>query len=342
MKKSRIFISITLATLMFGILFSAACTPSNAPAQQNAVNSAPVLDDSFDTATTQPGPTSAAETETIPPDPTIVPEEASTTRVLMIGSGAHIGMQLFQYDINNSFRETVDKKLVGDKKTIEFAGKKYELVYRETRTVLMSLGTVYDYEIIGETDFNHVSFLPDGTLVDICSYSLGLGSVSIGKNAKGEDVRDAVLKALKDEIDVSDFECCNITLPTVYEDGTLSSYDIVWYNQINGIHVSGGVSVSVEADGKITSVSMGNKLGNDYSSVPNDVSIEKYVPDVEKKVREVFGDALVEFKIYNSPLTSITHVYGEPCLCYFVGVKYIHDDGQPWDEAIEIAVMLCP
>ena len=330
MKKSRIFISIVLATLMFGTLFSAACTPANAPAQQETVSPTPVLSDPVEAATT-------------PPDPTIVPEEKSTNRVLTIGSGTYSGTHLFQYDVNDWYSVTVDKELVGDKKTIEFAGKKFELVYRETVTILMSLGTVYDYEIIGGgTYLNRARFLPDGTLVSISAEALGLGTVSIPKNAKGEDVRDAVLKALKDEIDVSDFECCNITLPTVYEDGTLSSYDIVWYNQINGIEVSGGVSVSVEADGKITSVSMGNKLGNDYSGVPDDVSIEKYIPNIEKKVREVFGDALVDFEIYNSPRPYIVCVYGEPCLRYLVGVKYIHDDGQPWGEGFYVAVMLCP
>ncbi|MBR4435452.1 MAG: hypothetical protein IKS90_05070 [Clostridia bacterium] len=335
MKKSRIFISIVLATLMFGTLFSAACTPANAPAQQETVSPTPVLSDPVEAAT-------------IPPDPTIVPEEASTTRVLTIGSGSHRGMHLFQYDINNSFRETVDKELVGDKKTIEFAGKKFELVYRTTITAPMTLGTAYEYDIIGgRTGFEFARFLPDGTLIDLSTESFGLGTVSIPKNAKGEDVRDAVAEALKEEalksgIDFSDFEYCDIRLPEVYEDGTMSSYQFYWYNKLNGIKIYSGVMVFVDGYGKIESVSLGAGLGKYYSSVPNDVSIEKYVPDVEKKVREFFGHTLVDFKIWSDPRPMIACLNGEPCLWYTVSVKYIHDDGQPWDEAIEIAVMLCP
>ncbi|MBR0135032.1 MAG: hypothetical protein IJM18_02425 [Clostridia bacterium] len=239
-------------------------------------------------------------------------------------------------------RDFADESKIGTKKTIKFAGKSFSLVYKSS-IQNYSLNYVNDmYDLVGydhsdyEWDYkNRVSLRQDGSVVFFNTNSdMPFVMLDIKRDDSEQTVRAAVEDALKNDIDFSRYECFETEYKYVSPDG--GNYRLSWYNKKNGIK-TGDHCVVFISDGGIFGVVIG-RPSYDWDSITDDISFDDYLPAIEDKLREVYGESLLEHEIIGYTLSTFE---GQPCFNCMFGIKYTEEGvKEPINEAIRVIVQL--
>ncbi|MBR5713719.1 MAG: hypothetical protein IKX58_02870, partial [Clostridia bacterium] len=274
MNKINIFASAAIAAIASGaMLLFPACAEDKASEQTAAINQPTEV-------VTQAPTESATEEASARPTETPEPDE-DTVDVLTIktdsyyGSGTHY---FRGYDINETVRFSTKKGANDDIRTIEFAGKKYELKYTRTiEYIKLNDAIVDEYEIITDnapkssSDIDHVELLPDGTPFGILTKPIA--TININECKNGEDVRKVVEEALKDEIDFSAFDEYEILEPDM--ERLITYYSIAWYYKKGGITYQ-AASLMVDEEGVVSALWMQCNADLGLDNVPDNISVDDY------------------------------------------------------------------
>lgn len=238
-------------------------------------------------------------------------------------------------DIKDEIISSVDDNKVGDRKTITFLGKQYDLVYKETMSYVLS-DTVADiYDVENQVDQSDILLLQDGTIYAILS--LPIGWVNIDKKAEVEVARTAVEDYLKDEIDFDSFEYFESFCSLPDTSNGFGMYSFLWYNKIGDIKTHNCISLCVHENGEINALKMHYRKGDDFSEVPQDIKIENYYDDIERKLKRIYGKDFTRFEVMNS---TITRYNGSNCINCTVGVHYYRHKDFETSEAINLLVVI--
>ena len=339
MNKINIFSSAAIAAIASGaMLLLPACAEDKASEQTAAINQP--------TEVVTQAPTESLVEETAQPSETTEPNE-NTVDVLTIktdsyyGSGTHY---FRGYDINETVRFSTKKGANDDIRTIEFAGKKYELKYTRTiEYIKLNDAIVDEYEIITDnapkssSDIDHVELLPDGTPFGILTKPIA--TININECKNGEDVRKAVEEALKDEIDFSAFDECEIQEPDMQR--LISSYTIAWYNKKGGILYQ-VASLRVDEEGKISSLWMQCNADLGLDNVPDNINLNNYTKAFDARLREAYGEKLVKYEI-NRDSARLVNINGSPCIDVEIAVDFYEDGySDPITDLVELAAVIKP
>ncbi len=265
--------------------------------------------------------------------------ETSGEKVLLIDNGT-LGESEFDYsyDITKTIIETVDESKVGTEKTIEFMGKQYKLLYERTRYgVLLSI-KVDDYKIVeaeGEyaDEIGYIDLLPDGTIYSIIANPIF--SIDIQSCKSGEDVRALVEESLKDEIDFSKYEHYSIVEPD--EEAAFYFYSISWNNSIDNITLCDSAAVMVDTEGGIRGIRMKDRVDFGYDTLPDDLSLDDYLPQIESKLKKIYGDAFVDYEVKSS---FVGNIDGNLCIICDVDADYNDKQNEKTYDQIELAVFI--
>jgi hypothetical protein len=239
-------------------------------------------------------------------------------------------------------RDFADESKIGTKKTIKFAGKSFSLVYKSS-IQNYSLNNVYDvYDLVGydhsdyEWDFkNRVSLRQDGSVVSfLTNSSKPIVMLDIKWDDSEQTGRAAVEDALKNDIDFSRYECFETEDKYVSPDGY--SYSFRWYNKKNGNETDDYCRVNV-FEGGITHVGTCYP-SYDWDSITDEISFTDSLSAIEDKLREVYGESLLEHEIIGYTLSTFE---GQPCFNCMFGIKYTEEGvKEPINEAIRVIVQL--
>lgn len=221
------------------------------------------------------------------------------------------------YDIDENAVVSVDDTKKGNIKTIIFCNKQYELKYNETITYVIGDITVDEYIVVGTNSQDKVLLLPDGEIYAVLASTVG--QINIDRTADATTVRQAVEDYLKDELDFSTFESCDIScsLPDISEGFGL--YSFVWYNKIGDVITDGTLNLCVKQSGEISAVWMKYRNKNGFENVPIDITIGDFHDEIKNKIKNIYGNNLIEYNVISSVLT---HYDGNIYLDCTISVKY--------------------
>ncbi|MBR5714919.1 MAG: hypothetical protein IKX58_09120, partial [Clostridia bacterium] len=243
----------------------------------------------------------------------------------------------YSYDIQKIIIQTIDKNKEGKEKTIEFAGKQYKLRYDKTVEYYLLNTTVDEYRIIKEDAEQEerccVRLLPDDTIYTIADHPIL--SIDIKEGESGEKVKAKVENALKDEIDFDEYEYCRIDEPD--DSAGFYYYCFVWRNVKGNIVRGDTVSVAVKYDGDITVIWMKNKVDNGYDTLPDDLSLDDYLPQIESKLKKIYGEAFVDYEVKSS---FVGNIDGNLCIICDVDANYNDKQNEKTYDQIELAVFI--
>ena len=340
MNGKNYLMSAAIAVIASGaMLLLPACAEDKASEQTASINQTTEV-------VTQAPTESATEEASAQPTETPKPDE-DTVDVLTIktdsyyGSGTHY---FRGYDVNETVRFSTNEGLLNDTRTIEFAGKKYELKYTRTiEYIKLNDAIVDEYEIITDnapkssSDIDHVELLPDGTPFGILTKPIA--TININECKNGENVRKAVEEALKDEIDFSAFDECEIQEPDMQR--LISSYTIAWYNKKGGILYQ-VASLRVDEEGKISSLWMQCNADLGLDNVPDNINLNNYTKAFDARLREAYGEKLVKYEI-NKDSARLVNINGSPCIDVEIAVDF-YEDGTTdiVTDLVELAAVIKP
>lgn len=225
-----------------------------------------------------------------------------------------------QFDYETKEIRDFDESKAGTEKTVEFLGKQYRLVYKETITSVLDDLTCDKYSADGSEN-DYAILLPDDSVYALCLYydHDPIFDLDISETDDPELVRTEVEEALKTEIDFSRFTCSKVTRTLIEEDGTgRGNFDFSWYNMKGKYQTKDKIEIHVEPDGKITIIKPFFR-GFIELNAPDDVSIENYSEDIDAALRGCYGDNYIRHEIQN---TRWTQVDGKPGLFVQVGAFY--------------------
>ncbi|MBR3459976.1 MAG: hypothetical protein IKH21_04185 [Clostridia bacterium] len=332
MNGKNYLMSAAIAVIASGaMLLLPACAEDKASEQTASINQ--------QTEAVTQAPTESVLEETVQPSETAEPDDNvdALNNVEMYSCG--------EVKTNESVRFSTNEGLLNDTKTIEFAGNKYELKYTRTIEYVLLNTVVDEYEIevnnvfpVYVSDMGHVELLPDGTPYAIRTKSAG--KINVKNCQNGEDVRKAVEEVFKDEIDFSAFNVCKIEGPSPELDHIF--YRIIWYKEISGILTNSYVSVSLDHDGNVRDLWMTNNVDLGLDNVPDNISVDDYTDAFEAKIKEFFGEYLIEFKI-DKDSARLTNIKGSPC----IDVEYIVKVGgegfiDPLFDSVDMVAVIKP
>ncbi len=222
---------------------------------------------------------------------------------------------------------TLDKSKEGERKTVTFAGKDYEVEYRDTWH--MAIGNYeYDaYTILGgksndETDPDSIYLLPDGRVLKIhanIESNRRIVNPDLDGCVTNEQIRAKIESALKSEIDFGSFKKFEVL---EFDSSTMKVFK--WYNEKNGIYRADDVSIRLSGEGKVTSVVMNYRIDEGLELVPDDVSVEACLPAIEAKMNEVYKDSLIEYSVHFDGISRpvLTNILGDICVYFNISVTY--------------------
>lgn len=275
-------------------------------------------------------PQNMQDNDTVQPDETQFSDAAPQCRVVLI-------------EEVSSF--TVDESKVGDKKTVNFAGKEYETTYKKTGHYYTGDYTVDFYQIIGSDDTmdsleNTIGLLPDGKIWSVITGSVI--DIELAGEKSDEEVRAAVEEALKDEIDFSAFEHNKVSPPD--ETSGHVRYTLEWYNELSGIKTDGYLTVFLNPDGSVSFIMNKCAVGNSFAALPENIRIADYYHSIDEKVKETtskqYGEDPISWQV-NEDGAELTIVEGTPCILLRTDVK-VKDGEDEYTESIKLAVLLEP
>ena len=257
------------------------------------------------------------------------------TMVLEVGDARYSDEQKHTCDIDDNPIVSINDVKKGDKKTITFGNIEYDLEYKETITYVIGEVCVDEYVTIGNNNSDKVLFLPDGEIYAMLVSSIGL--IEIESTAEALSVRQAVEDYLKEELDFSSFEYCDVTcsLPDI-SDG-FGLYTFVWYNKIGDIVTDQFLKLCVRQNGEIGPIWMKYRSKNSFENVSDSISIDDYRGKIRDKIKSIYGDDLIEYDVY---FTELTHYDGRPYLDCTIGVKYCLKNSENLSEACRLLVSI--
>ncbi|MBR5714922.1 MAG: hypothetical protein IKX58_09135 [Clostridia bacterium] len=265
--------------------------------------------------------------------------EASDENVLLIYNGMDGYSEFdYSYDITKTIIETVDESKVGTEKTVEFMGKQYKLLYERSRYgVLLSI-KVDNYKIVeaeGEyaDEIGYIDLLPDGTIYSITANPIF--SIDIQSCKSGEDVRALVEESLKDEIDFSKYEHYSIAEPD--EEAAFYFYSISWNNSIDNITLCDSAAVMVDTEGGIRGIRMKDRVDFGYDTLPDDLSLDDYLPQIESKLKKIYGEAFADYEVKSS---FVGNIDGNLCIICDVDADYNDKQNEKTYDQLELAVFI--
>ena len=265
--------------------------------------------------------------------------EASDENVLLIYNGMDGYSEFdYSYDITKTIIETVDESKVGTEKTVEFMGKQYKLLYERSRYgVLLSI-KVDNYKIVeaeGEyaDEIGYIDLLPDGTIYSITANPIF--SIDIQSCKSGEDVRALVEESLKDEIDFRKYEHYSIAEPD--EEAAFYFYSISWNNSIDNITLCDSAAVMVDTEGGIRGIRMKDRVDFGYDTLPDDLSLDDYLPQIESKLKKIYGEAFVDYEVKSS---FVGNIDGNLCIICDVDADYNDKQNEKTYDQLELAVFI--
>ena len=233
----------------------------------------------------------------------------------------------------NDIRETTavsfDAAKQNSTKTVEFMGRQYETVYKQTIKYLFGNTTVDRFSVIGRESDSFL-LLPDGTIY--AALVSPAATLDIDEYANKETVRAAVEAALKDTIDFTAFEFCDVEGSVEDTTDGFGTYRLMWYNKKYGFMTGETVQVSVRQNGEVGSVWMKNTVDLGLDALTDSFSIEDYSGMIEEELRTIYGDAMTGYEVM---WASLTNYEGKPCLDCTIGVN-----GEAWSEACELAIVI--
>ncbi|MBO4849176.1 MAG: hypothetical protein J5586_08515 [Clostridia bacterium] len=271
----------------------------------------------------------AIPTETAAVDPT-QPAQTITCSILEV-----MNPQLAEspFTHRNDIRETTavsfDAAKQNSTKTVEFMGRQYEAEYKQTIKYLFGNTTVDQFSVIGRESDSFL-LLSDGTIY--AALVSPAATLDIDEYANKETVRAAVEAALKDTIDFTAFEFCDVEGSVEDTTDGFGTYRLMWYNKKYGFMTGETVQVSVRQNGEVGSVWMKNTVDLGLDALTDSFSIEDYSGMIEEELRTIYGDAMTGYEVM---WASLTNYEGKPCLDCTIGVN-----GEAWSEACELAIVI--
>ncbi|MBO4879034.1 MAG: hypothetical protein J5544_02120 [Clostridia bacterium] len=233
----------------------------------------------------------------------------------------------------NDIRETtvvsVDAAKQNSTKTVVFMGRQYEVVYKQTIKYLFGNTTVDQFSVV-DNKSDSLLLLPDGTVY--AALVSPVTTLDIDEHADKETVRAAVEAALKDTIDFTAFEFCDIEGSVEDTTDGFGMYRLTWYNKKHGIMTGDTVQVSVRQNGEVGSVWMKNTVDLGLDALTDPFGIEDYSDAIEEELLDIYGDAMTGYEVM---WASLTNYEGCPCLDCTIGVS-----GEAWSEACELAIVI--
>lgn len=320
MKKNDSLIILLTLIVSAAMLLLVSCKPRHEAVEQGDGVSAKITDQPV-SSSEEPDQTPTHE------EPTEAPADEPDKA---IGREAHIFSYMPCPPIEDFVIEPVqyeDESKKGDERTIEFAGKKYEVRYVETIEHPMRNGRTLDtYQQVGNIIDEYsgepmtVEILPDGSI-----YKIGFGfltSIDIKACSSGEDIRKAVEEALKDEIDFSVFN--NFAITEADKSYDLSMHSLFWNIKRGGLESLDGLIVYVDQQGTIKAIISPEKSSLEFGDIPDTLNPRDYYPLIEQKVKDVFGEYLISYEHYDeySGGSRLALYNDVPCISFKVSVHF--------------------
>ncbi len=259
------------------------------------------------------------ESVNVTAEPSSSPEPAYT--VLAIRSAVS-GVPY--YDIGETDIRSIEKDLVGTKKTIEFAGREFKLEYKLTHTRIVGDYTVREYRVLGGDERSYIFLLPDDT---VCAVRTVTFRIDISRAESTDEIRQICENTLKDHVDFSSFEYCDAYDPS----DTYDRYEFNWNNKINGVALPGYVSLTIDRKGQVGFLFLWNTVPAFSKETPEELNMDAFMPSVEDKLKEIYGENLNSFKM--SPEASMSAYKGHYCIIRTAEVDFkskydAHDHGE--------------
>lgn len=302
MKKS--FFSTAAAAVLAGLLtLGVGCAPKPAdPIKEEAMTTADIG------AQTQ---APAAEQPTLPPvteqpEPTGEVLDDLRGRILTKNDGSYSG-KIPVFDINVATTMVAEESKSGDRRTFEFAGQTFDLTYVSTTKTVSGdrLLERYDFVKNGETRSELVAdgilFTADGAPLRIDCIDDPI-SLNISEKKNEATLKAAAEELVKDMVDLSRYELCE-TIPPNPPGESHHYYEFCWFNEKNGIRLRDSVTVSITPEGEFWSLVL-PQYSIDVNEIPDEVSLEAYMPEFEQKLAQLYGNRLLGQEVWQSGITT--------------------------------------
>ena len=237
------------------------------------------------------------------------------------------------YDADGDPVVSINDRKRGDKKTVEFRNKQYDLEYTETISYVIGDVCVDEYAITGNNGQGKILLLPDGEIYAILLSSIG--QIEIESTAEALTVRQAVEAYLKEEFDFGSFKYCDATcsLPDI-SDG-FGLYSFVWYNKIGDIGTDQTLNISVRQNGEMGALWMKYRSKNSFAGVSDSISISDYEDRIRNKLEDIYGDGLIAYSVIFSVLT---HYNDKPYIDCTISVNYRCKNAGAFSEACRLLI----
>ncbi len=279
-----------------------------------------------------------APEETDPSEPAVEADSSNypRCRIVTFGGGSWGVIPGLTYDYSESIHMEADESKIGQKKSVSFAGKEYNLIYKETIDYVVNDFTVDSYEIVSddpgfEQSKTSAKLLSDGTLVSIWIHDGAIAQITFDKDMGHEEIAASVADALKAEIDVGAFEHVDVVDPD--PEKLENNYSITWYNETSGLTHRDYIWVKMDPDGRICSVWMTNRAIHNLEDT-SELKLDDYIPAIEAKLHDMYGD----YTSYELKSSSLTVVEGSPCI-YCEGVVELVYQGKDEKDIFDFAVI---
>ena len=237
--------------------------------------------------------------------------------------------------------ETVEEGRADETRTFELAGRRLQLQYAQTLLCSDESSNIIDYIVLhdgiaasDESSTDSASFYGNGSLFCLMLRDHPIALETGGKK-DNESVRRAIEELFKDEVDFNKYEFCDVQEPA--PDGGVTYTTFTWLNKKNGIPITwDSVEVYLTEDGAADFFLSGARHDMiDSNALPDDLSVERYMPHFEKKLYELYGNEFsdgqqLEYKVSYAQITKIND---SVCLVVSFGI-------QTFSDAISLAVII--
>ena len=217
-----------------------------------------------------------------------------TSRVILIG--AEMLSDELDYPMNVEMPDIIetwkDEALVGTVRSFEFAGKTYELEYECTRNYLLGEYCCDVFNIEGSLD-DYICFLRDGSVMQVF-----IGSafkLDFDDGMTGDEICTAVKEFFGGMLDLDAYE--KVTIRPPEHENYCYDYCFTWYNEKGGVKRADSTSVTIMEDGTFVRLLTRKDAVIGLDAAPDDLTVEEYYPDVQARIREIYGDDLKSFTL---------------------------------------------
>lgn len=262
-------------------------------------------------------------------------QKHENSKVLAIQGGFLGSTDTQTFEITERATTSIEKTKLGSHKNIEFAGKQYELIYCQTINYVVGGTEVDQYTVIGGKKGDSILLLPNDTIYAmLCS---SIKSIDVDKHASTDSVKAAVESALSDEISFSNFEHCTVNESLEDKTEGFGLYTFTWYNTKGNIMTDDFVKVCVRQDGDVGALWLKSAEDLPVDLVPDDISIDLYVDDIEKKLQDLYSNQIVDYEVISSTISCFG---SDPCIDCIVSVHSKDSNGEVVSDACELVLII--